>query len=96
MVRSVRTLSDIRQQLLNGQLGIGDWGQHVVDMIFVAEQTVLPRHAAGMAAMAAILFYCTELGREIMRVVLTVAFQIGADAALGLPQQHHRYLYLYR
>ena len=47
-------------------------------MIFVAQQTVLTRHAAGVTRLAEILFHRTEIGREILRIALLVALQIGA------------------
>ena len=47
-------------------------------MIFVAQQTVLTRHAGGVTGLAEILFYRTEVGHEILRIALLVALQIGA------------------
>ena len=47
-------------------------------MIFVAQQTVLTRHAAGVTGLAEILFHRTEIGHEIFRIALLVALQIGA------------------
>ena len=36
----------------------------------------MTRHAAGMAALAAILFHRTEFGCEVVRIALLVALQI--------------------
>ena len=47
-------------------------------MILVARQTVLTRHAAGVAGLAEILLHRSEIGRESLRVALFVALQIGA------------------
>ena len=47
-------------------------------MIFVAQQTVLTRHASGVTGLAEILFHSTEIGHEIFRIALLVALQIGA------------------
>src|SRR5262245_39953547 len=47
-------------------------------MIFVAQQTVLTRHAGGVTGLAEVLFHCTEIGHEIFRIALLVALQIGA------------------
>ena len=47
-------------------------------MILVAQQTVLTRHAAGVAGLAEILFHRTEIGHEVLRIALLVALQIGA------------------
>ena len=55
-----------------------DWRDHAIHMIFVAQQTVLARHAAGVTALAEILFHRTKIGHEILRIALLVALQIGA------------------
>ena len=47
-------------------------------MIFVAQQAVLTRHAAGVAGLAEFLFHRAEIGHEISRIALLVALQIGA------------------
>ena len=47
-------------------------------MILVAQQTVLARHAAGVTGLTEILFHRTEIGHEIPRIALLIAFQIGA------------------
>src|SRR2546425_1143429 len=47
-------------------------------MIFVAQYTVLTRHAAGVTGLAEILFHRTKIGHEILRIALLVALQIGA------------------
>ena len=47
-------------------------------MIFVAQQAVLTRRAAVVTGLAEILFHLTEIGREILRIALLVALQIGA------------------
>ena len=47
-------------------------------MIFVAQLTVLTRHAAGVAGLAELLFHPTKIGHEILRIALLVALQIGA------------------
>jgi hypothetical protein len=47
-------------------------------MIFVAQQTVLARHAAGVTALAEILFHRAKIGHEILRTALLVALQVGA------------------
>src|SRR5215510_8404000 len=47
-------------------------------MIFVAQQTVLTRHAAGVTGLAAILFHRTKIGHEILRIAPLVALQIRA------------------
>ena len=46
-------------------------------MIFVAQQTILTRHAAGVTGLAEILFHLTEIGHEILRIARLVAPQIG-------------------
>ena len=46
-------------------------------MIFVAQQAVLTRHAAGVTGLAEILCHRTEIGHEILRIALLVALQIG-------------------
>ena len=46
-------------------------------MIFVAQETVLTRHAAGVTGLAEILFHRTEIGHESFRIALLVALQIG-------------------
>ncbi len=47
-------------------------------MIFVAQQAVLTRHAAGVTGLAEFLFHRAEIGHEILRIALLVALQIGA------------------
>src|SRR3970282_1534815 len=47
-------------------------------MIFVAQQTVLTRHAAGVTGLAEILFHRTEIGHEILPIALLVALEIRA------------------
>ena len=49
-------------------------------MIFVAQQTVLPRHAAGVTSLAEILFHRAKVGHEILRIALLVALQIRAPS----------------
>ena len=52
---------------------VHDWRHHAVHMISVAQQTVLARQAAGVTALAEILFYRTEVRYEIFRIALLVA-----------------------
>ena len=47
-------------------------------MIFVAQEAVLTRRAAGVTGLAEILFYRAEIGNEILRIALLVALEIGA------------------
>ena len=47
-------------------------------MILVAQQTVLARHAAGVAGLAEILFHRAEIGHEIFRIALLVALEVRA------------------
>src|SRR5690349_13869052 len=48
-----------------------------IEVIGVTQQTVLTGHAAGVAALADVLFYLSEIGHESARVALLVALQIG-------------------
>src|SRR5215510_3293675 len=57
---------------------IHDGRDHAVHMIFVAQETVLPRHAAGVAGLAEIFFHRAEIGHEAARIALRIALQIGA------------------
>ena len=63
--------------LFSRNFRIDDRRNHAIHMIFVAQQTVLARHAAGVTALAEFLFYPTKIGREISRIALLVALQIG-------------------
>lgn len=51
---------------------------HAIHMIYVARQTVLARFAAGVTALADILFHGGEIGRETLRIALLIALQIRA------------------
>src|SRR5262245_14242952 len=57
---------------------VDDWRDDAVHVIFVAQHTVLARHAAGVTALAELLFHSTKIGREKLRIALLVALQIGA------------------
>jgi len=46
-------------------------------MIFVAQQAVLTRRAAGVTGLAEFLFHFAEIGYEVFRISLLVALQIG-------------------
>ena len=65
--------------LAGRNLGARDRRHHVIHMILVTKQTVLTRHVAAVARLAAILFHRTEFGCEIMRIVLLIALQIRAS-----------------
>lgn len=45
-------------------------------MIFVAQQAVLTRRAAGVTGLAEFLFHRAEIGCEVVRISLLVALQI--------------------
>ena len=66
------------QTLFSGDSRVDDWRDDAIHMIFVAQQTVLTRHAAGVTALAEFFFHPTEIGHEILRIALLVALQIGA------------------
>jgi len=44
-------------------------------------------HAAGVTGLAKVLFHRTEIGREISRIALLVALQIGAALLKGMAGQ---------
>ena len=52
-------------------------------MIFVAQQTVLTRRADIVTGLAEILFHRAEIGREVLRIALLVALQIGRGFFTG-------------
>jgi hypothetical protein len=56
-------------------------------MVFVAEQTILTRRAGVVAGLAEILLHLTEIGREISRIALLVALQIGAALFEAMARQ---------
>ena len=57
-----RRLASLR--LLNWEFRVHDGRGHAIHMIFVAQQTVLTRHAAGVTGLAEILFHRAEIGRR--------------------------------
>lgn len=65
-----------RRTLLAGILRAHDGRDDTMHMIFVTEQTVLPRHTLGMAGLAKLLFHGPEIRCELVRLALLVAFQI--------------------
>jgi hypothetical protein len=67
-----------RQTLFSWDSGVHDRRDHAIHVIFVAQQTVLPRHAAGVTGLAEVLFHRTEIGHEILRIALLIALQKGA------------------
>src|SRR5262245_12162605 len=66
------------QTLFSWDSRVYDWRDYALHMIFVAQQTVLTRHAAGVTGLAAILFHRTKIGHEILRIAPLVALQIRA------------------
>src|SRR5690242_3156762 len=71
-------LEQSHQPLFGWDFGVYDWRDYAIHMIFVAQQTVLARHAAGVTALAEILFHRAKVGHEILRIALLVALQVGA------------------
>ena len=63
---------------MHWDLGVHDWRNHPVHMIFVAFETVLARHAAPVTSLAEILFHPAEIRCENLWIALLVALQIGA------------------
>src|SRR5262245_2155334 len=57
---SVRN-AQVERTSLDRECCVHDWRHHAVHMISVAQQTVLARQAAGVTALAKILFYRTEV-----------------------------------
>jgi hypothetical protein len=49
------------QTLLSWEFRAYDWRDDAIHMVFVAEQTVLARHAGGVTGLAEILFHITEI-----------------------------------
>ena len=62
--------------LLNWNFRIHDRRDDSIHMIFVAQQAVLTRCAAGVTGLAEFFFYGAEIGREVFRISLLVALQI--------------------
>src|SRR5215470_16458353 len=67
-----------RQMLFSWDSRVDDWRDDPIHMILVAQQTILTRHAAGVTALAELLFHRTKIGHEKLRIALLVALQIGA------------------
>src|SRR5262250_2928643 len=65
--------AQVERTSLDRECCVHDWRHHAVHMISVAQQTVLARQAAGVTALAEILFYRTEVRYEIFRIALLVA-----------------------
>src|SRR5215813_4753703 len=57
---------------------IYDRREYTVHMIFVTQQTVLTRHAAGVTGLAKFLLHRAKIRHETLRIALLVALQIGA------------------
>ena len=68
------------QMLFSWNSRVDDRRDDAIHMIFVAQEAVLTRHAAGVTALAEFLFHRSEVGHEILRVALLVALQIGATS----------------
>src|SRR6185295_16759575 len=66
------------QTLFGWDFRVDDWRDYAIHMIFVAQQTVLARHAAGVTALTEILFHRAKIGHKTLRIALLVALQIGA------------------
>ena len=67
-----------KQTLLNWDFRVHDGRGYAIHMIFVAQETILTCHAAGVAGLAEFLFHRAKTGHEILRIALLVALQIGA------------------
>src|SRR5262245_13420868 len=70
--------------LFSRDFRVDDWRDDAVHMVFVAQETVLTRHAAGVTALAEFLFNSAKIRHEKLRIALLVALQIGAASFKGM------------
>ena len=80
-------MQQCRQTLLNWDFRVHDRRAHAIHVIFVARQTVLARHGAGVTGLAEILFHRSEIVDEIFWIALLIALQIGAAFFEGMTGQ---------